>query len=41
MEYGHPAGAQVQIRAEALMEMLEAGQLVRRCMACNEPLPRW
>jgi hypothetical protein len=24
LEYGHPAGAQVKIRAEALMEMLES-----------------
>ena len=24
LEYGHPAGAQVQIRAEAFMEMLES-----------------
>jgi hypothetical protein len=23
LEYGHPAGAQVKIRAEAFMEMLE------------------
>ena len=41
MEYGHPAGAQAQIRAEALMEISIACQLVRRCMARNEPLPRW
>ena len=24
LEYGHPAGAQVKIRAEAFMEMLES-----------------
>ena len=37
MEYGHPAGAQAQIRAEALMEISIACQLVRRVWRATSP----